>query len=258
MREEPIAYEASVHEEVLRIGAGRGGLRQAGKPGEHQYPAACFHGDASIGKCFTQQRRGALGRGLRPQMAADAAVVLEREGDLRPCQGDARECLVAMAELGGLAAQELTARRCVEVELGHLDRRTGGARGRLGLGGACAFGADHAAMRRPARAGGERQARHRGDRGERLAAEAHGGDRLEVFEAADLAGGVPREGERQVLARDALAVVLDLDAPRAAFVEGHRDRPCPGVEAVLEQFLQHRGGPLHDLARRYLAHEQLG
>jgi hypothetical protein len=66
------------------------------------------------------------------------------------------------------------------------------------------------------------------------------------------------ERKRQVVARDACAVVLDLDATDAAFLERHRDRSCACIEAVLEQLLQHRRGPLDDFAGRDLAYEQLG
>jgi hypothetical protein len=69
---------------------------------------------------------------------------------------------------------------------------------------------------------------------------------------------VPREGERQVFPRDAFAIVLHLDALRAAFIERDRDGARARVEAVLEQLLQHRGGPLDHFARGDLAHEQLG
>src|SRR5258705_4066551 len=104
---------------------------------------------------------------------------------------------------------------------------------------------------------GDRQARDGGDGGKRLAAEAQGGDAFEIGERGDLAGRVPGEGERQVLARDAGAVVLDLDAPHAAFVERHADRARAGIEAVLEELLQDGGGTLDHFAGRNLGDEKL-
>src|SRR6266850_1476960 len=104
---------------------------------------------------------------------------------------------------------------------------------------------------------GDRQARDGGDGGKRLAAEAHGGDAFEIGERGDLAGRMPGEGERQVLARDAGAVVLDLDAPHAAFVERHADRARAGIEAVLEELLQDGGGTLDHFAGRNLGDEKL-
>src|SRR5439155_26270827 len=118
-----------------------------------------------------------------------------------------------------------------------------------------ALGADRRAMRRLPRAGGDRDSRDRGDRSERLAAKSHAADAFEVLQAADLARGVARERERQVVARYAGAVVLDLDALRAALLERHGDAARVRVEAVLEQLLEHRRGPLDHLAGVDLAHQ---
>jgi hypothetical protein len=184
--------------------------------------------------------------------------VLEGEADAGTRQRDAGEDFVAVAELGGLGAQELAARRGVEVQVG--DRHRGARRARRGLDrpGGLAFGMDRARVRRAAAARGDRQARDRGDRGERFAAKSHRRHALEVLQAGNLAGGVAREGERQLACGDALAVVLHLDALDAARLEADGHRCGAGVQAVLEQLLQHRGRPLHHLAGGDLAHQQLG
>ncbi len=163
-----------------------------------------------------------------------------------------------MAELGRLAAQELAPRRGIEIEVLDRDRGALGAGRGLDLGDARAFRVDHARALRLRAARGNRKARHRGDRGERLAAKPHGRHRLEILEAGDLAGRVAREREAQLGGADAFAVVLDLDALRAACVERDGDRARAGVEAVLEQLLQHRCRPLDYLAGGDLADEQLG
>src|SRR6267378_1437585 len=92
----------------------------------------------------------------------------------------------------------------------------------------------------------------------RLAAQSHAADAFQVLEAADLARGVARERERQVVARYAGAVVVDLDALRAALVQRHGDAARVRVEAVLEQLLEHRRGPLDHLAGGDLAHQEIG
>jgi hypothetical protein len=200
----------------------------------------------------------ALGRRLRAQHVAHAAVVLELERETRVGERDAAEHLVAMPELGRVGAQEFAARRGVEIEVGDRDRGALRARGGLHLAQLRALGGDRGAVRRMARAAGDRKPRHRSDRRERLAAEAHGRDALEVLEAGDLAGGVPGERERQLAARDAGAVVLDLHALDPARVEHHADRLRARVDAVLEQLLQHRGRSLDHFSGRDLAHQQLG
>src|SRR5712664_2962060 len=201
---------------------------------------------------FAAQERGyALAQRLTAQMAAGAAIVLERERD-------APEELVAVAELGGFAAQELAARRRVEVQVGDRYRGARRACGGFDLADVRTLGADRRAMRRLPRAGGDRDSRDRGDGRERLAAKSHAADAFQVLEAADLARGVARERERQVVARYAGAVVVDLDALRAALVQRHGDAARVRVEAVLEQLLEHRRGPLDHLAGGDLAHQQIG
>jgi hypothetical protein len=179
------------------------------------------------------------------------------ERHLRARKRDAAEDSSQWPELGRLGLQELAACRRVEVEVRHGDRRAGAARGRLDFAELAAFAADQAAVRGVARAAGNGKPGDRGDRGERLAAKAHRRDLFQVFQVGNLAGRVTGEGERQLIAGDAAAVVLDLHAAHAAFVERHRDARRTGVEAVFEQLLQHRGGPLDDFAGRDLGDEEL-
>src|SRR5258708_3947407 len=68
---------------------------------------------------------------------------------------------------------------------------------------------------------------------------------------------MPCDGERQILARHAGAIVFHLDAPHAALVERHGDRARTGMEAVLEQLLQDGSGALDHFAGRDLAYEKL-
>ena len=110
----------------------------------------------------------------------------------------------------------------------------------------------------PPLGGGQLDPRHRRDRGERLAAEAEGADALEVVEAGDLAGGVAVEGEQGVVAPHPRAVVGDDDPPLAAGLQLDPHRGGAGVEGVLHQLLDHRGGALHHLAGGDLADQVVG
>ena len=72
--------------------------------------------------------------------------------------------------------------------------------------------------------GGARQHtefRHRSDGGQRFAPEAHGGHRLQVVKAADLAGRMPFERQRHLGWRHAATVVFHTDEPHAAFGQSH-------------------------------------
>src|SRR5947208_15821659 len=100
--------------------------------------------------------------------------------------------------------------------------------------------------------------RYRADRCERVAGKSVAADAFEVLQAADLARGVARGRKRQAVAPDAGAVVLDLDALCAPLVERHGDAARVRVEAVLEQLLEHRRGPLDHLAGGDLADQEIG
>ena len=60
---------------------------------------------------------------------------------------------------------------------------------------------------------------------------------------------MPGQGQRQLAARNTPAIVTDGDPVQPTAVEFHLDQPRPGVQAVLDQFIDHRRGPLDDLAR---------
>jgi hypothetical protein len=147
-----------------------------------------------------------------------------------------------MRPLGRVGAQELAARRRVEVELLDRDRRARRQRGRRDRRDGAAVDLDAPRVRLALGARREREPRHGGDRRERLAAKAQRGDRLEVGRRADLRRRVARDRERQVLAVDAAAVVDDADALDAAAREVDVDARRSGVEAVLDQLLERRRG----------------
>jgi hypothetical protein len=91
------------------------------------------------------------------------------------------------------------------------------------------------------------ETRHRADRGQSLAAKAERVDGEQVV-AFELRGSVAINGQRQIGARHALAVVGDADQPAAAAVGEHVDAMGAGVERVLDQFLDHARRPLDHLA----------
>src|SRR3990172_2733421 len=103
-----------------------------------------------------------------------------------------------MAELGRLGAQELAPCRRVEIQVADFDTGAKRMGGWLHRALFPALGAETPRMRRLLCAGGERGARDRDDRGQRLAARSERTHLFEIVEARDLAGGVARESQRQV------------------------------------------------------------
>ena len=218
--DELVANEAAIHKKVLRVAAGAGVGGQGGEAGELQ--RAGFDADSAgvVEKVVAHQQADAARHVAGRQAVADPAVVGELHGDVGPRQRDTAKGFVAMGELGALGLEEFPPRGGVVVELLHIDH--GAVIERCGLGRAAgAFDAPGVAG--AAGAAGDGGACDRGDGGQRLAAETHGGNRFEIFERGDLAGGVALQRQGEVALVDAAAVVADADAPHAAGFEQHFD-----------------------------------
>src|SRR6266508_5461726 len=138
-----------------------------------------------------------------------------------------------MAVFGAVGTQELAPRRRVEVELldGHRGSRR--ERGRLRYADLAAVDLDAPRVRLVLRTRGKTQPRHRGDRGESFAAKTECRDRLEIGGGRDLGRRVPRDREREILTRDAGAVVGNADQLDAAAGQIDVDRARAGVDAVI-------------------------
>ena len=103
-------------------------------------------------------------------------------------------------------------------------------------------------MRRAGAAGADLEPRHRGDRGQRLAAEAEGGDLHEVA-VGQFRRRMPLDGEREVgFVQPCPSSTTRMSLPPAG-LDRDLDRFRAGVERVLDQFLDRRRRPLDHLAR---------
>ena len=69
---------------------------------------------------------------------------------------------------------------------------------------------------------------------------------------------MPRQRQRQILAPDAIPVVGDTNQLDPSAGEIDVDLPRAGVEAVLEDLLQRRGGPVDDFAGGDLVDQLIG
>src|SRR5215475_13898611 len=98
----------------------------------------------------------------------------ESETSFRVRQRDASKGFFAMAVLGGVCAQKLPPRGCVEVKLLYGHGRPGSQRRRLRHANFTAVDFDTPGVSRVARARGQTQARYCSNRGERLAAKPEG------------------------------------------------------------------------------------
>jgi hypothetical protein len=163
-----------------------------------------------------------------------------------------------MRELRVFGAQKLAPRRGVVIDLARFhDGARGGGCG-LGCAEATVFGFDAPGMRVARRATGQSELRDGRDAGECLAAKAEAQHAFEVVERGDLAGGMAGQSELEVVARDALAIVADLDLLDTARlqIDLHAAGAC--IQAVFQQLLERCGGAVDDFARGDLIDQQLG
>ena len=154
-----------------------------------------------------------------------------------------------MGQFGGFGAQKFAPRRCVEEKIGDGD---GGSAGQGRVFYAKDFAAgdfDVRSGRLFAGCGVERDARDGRDGGQRLAAEAQGGDGEQIVGGAQLRGGVALEGEQRVVAIHALAVVGHADQLASAAFDFDPDARGAGVQGILQQLLDYGGGTVDHLAR---------
>src|SRR6266478_6075745 len=103
VRKHPVAHAAAVDEEVLYLGPR---LWRSCVPEYTRRSSLRLDGERRAEEFSAEERAYSLSERLAAQVPADAAVVLERKADVRAGGRDAPEQLVAVAELGGFAAQE--------------------------------------------------------------------------------------------------------------------------------------------------------
>jgi hypothetical protein len=127
-----------------------------------------------------------------------------------------------------------------------------------GLDQLTALDADLEPLFAPPPPGAKAQLRDRGDGREGLAAKAKAVDLVEIVEAAELAGGMALKGQPRVLRRHSRAVIGDDDQGGTATLDLDPHPPGPRIDRVLDELLDHRGRPLHDLAGGDLIHQRVG
>ena len=146
--------------------------------------------------------------------------------------------------LGG--AEKRAAGRHVPKQLMHLDGRAHAAALRHHLAHAAAIDRDRGPGR-IGRAGSDHEPRDFADARQRLSPEAERADPLEVFRHPQLARGMLDDRERQLVGRDAAAVIGHPHECHAPLLERHVDAGRARIERVFEQFLHDARRPLHDL-----------
>ena len=188
-----------------------------------------------------------------------AALQLEPQAHLGTGQRGVGRDPRQRGPLGARAGQEGAAGRLRREQLAQFDRRARRA-------GAALDAEQPSLLERNPRAdrfigrprGGLQPPRGRGQRGQRLAAEAVAAQRPELLGALQLGGRVASEGALQLVGGDARAVVAHAQPLQPRALGLRRNPPRAGVERVLDQLLERRGGALDHLAGRDLRGDLAG
>ena len=181
-----------------------------------------------------------------------AAILIEVKTHFWVCQGITGDQLINMAALGAILLQEFQAGRHIVEQVFHPHHRSNRRAHLLQLPHMPAL---HPQARRRVGRGRPRsdgQARHRADRGQRLAAKTQRGNAEQVGGALQLAGGVPFYRQRQLASRDAAAIIGNLDLAFARSFDMDGKLAGPSIQGVFQQFFNGRGRALNDFAGRNL------
>ncbi len=200
----------------------------------------------------------AVGRRRRGIVKDLLVVVHELETDLRKGEGETVDHGEDGAVFGALRAQKFAPGGRVEEEGFHGDGGAGVAAADRHFLHHAALDENGSALHGAARHGAQFDAGDGGNGGQRFAAESEGADALKVGVGADLGGGVALQGEDGVFLGHAQAVVNDLDEGRAAAFDDEIDLMGIRIDAVLHQFLDHRGRAVDDLPCGDLVDEIFG
>ena len=256
--EHPVTHVPAVHKDVERPRRREAELGRGDHAVDAQAEPPLLEGKEERRHLGAERGGDALAdvAGARRENLDGAAFVLEPEGDLGVSERQAQHRILHVLQLGLRAPEELPAGRHPAEQVLHPDLGARACRGR-GEPRLSVLEADLGALGRPVQGGAQHQPGHRGDGRQRLAPEPEGPDGEEVLRGAELARGVAPDTEHSVVAGHPRAVVRHLDEAGPPALDDHSDGAGAGVERVLAQFLDHRGGALDDLAGGDLVDERV-
>ena len=247
-----VAHRTAIDKEILQVGLAAVERRQADPAPQVQAIALDLDRQRLLEETRAANRRhppraGGVIVGF-VQAEDGLAVVAQMERHVEARQRQALDHFLQVIEFGFFGLEKLAPRRGVEEQVAHFHRGADRVRGGLHAGRHVpAFGFDLPGLIGVAGAGRQGQARHGADRRQGLTAEPEAHDLLEVFQVANLAGGVTGQGQRQVIGRNAAAVVAHPQQLDAALLDVDINALGTGVEAVFQQLLDHRSRALDHL-----------
>src|SRR5581483_9736543 len=266
VQQEPVADQASVHEQVNRVPVELLHLRAAHEPAQPETAGqrrllwflrkvqlagtvAQVHqiiqnqAAENLEYALPQRRYRRHAQQLGMVMPQQERLARMRQAIVRHQRGDVRG-------FGLLRAQKFLAGRNIEKQIANRDGR---ARGERRFVAAQQFPACELHRRSGlllGRARLQKQPRYRGDRGQRLAPESQSRDREQILHVRQLAGGVPLECEKRVIPQHAAAVVGQADQLPASGLYLDAKFRRARIERIFQEFLYDARWPFHHLSRR--------
>ena len=205
-----VAHKAAIHIRKLVVGARARGVGEPCAAHHFERSGVVFHRDGLRHELITQHIGQALLQASCTRVHApllhQLALVPDGKAHVGAGQGVAAHGFDAVRQLGAVAFQKFAAGGGREKQLFDLHRGAHSAGGRADFAG-LAIERERGGLAVHTRE--QSQFRHRVDSRQRLAPKAHGHDRFEVIQVADLAGGVALQGRGQLVRGDAAAVVFD-------------------------------------------------
>ncbi|MNL16811.1 hypothetical protein D3C87_1378670 [compost metagenome] len=247
-----VAHRTAIHKEILQIRLTAVKGRQTNPAPKVQAVALDLDRQRLLEETRTTDRRHTPGAGRVivgfVQAENGLAVMPQMESHVETRQRQTLDHFLQVIELGFFGLEEFASRRGVEEQVANFHGSADRMRRRLHpRRHVAAFGFDLPGLIGIASTRGQRQARHGTDRRQRLTPETEAHHLFKVFQVANLAGGVTGQRQRQVIGRDAAAIVTHPQQLDPALLDINIDALGAGVEAVFQQFLDHRGRTFNHL-----------
>ena len=163
-----------------------------------------------------------------------------------------------MAEFGRLGFEKFAPCRGIEKQVFGGDHGAALERNRLDRRQRAADCLDACTTRGRLQTRGNGEARNRAQTRQCLAAEPEARHPLEVIKHANLAGGMARQRQRQLIGGNAATVIADAQAFDATLQQIDIDGAGTRIQTVLQQLLERGGGPFDHFAGGNLVDEKVG
>ena len=212
-------------------------------------PRLVLDPDQLLGQLAAVEQLEAINQSVGGRQVEDVAAIV-RQCHVQSWMGQCHpgELFGDVAKFGGRPLEKLAANRGVGEQAGDVERRAGWPGGRLRGPDVAVVDDQLGSGDRLGGATADDESADLRDRCQCFATESHRVDAKQILGRADLAGGVCGDGQQDVVGVDSFSVVDDPDPLAASLFDLDINPGRQGIDAVLQQFLDHARRPLDHLA----------